>query len=426
MRVKLAYGKSGLEVDVPDSNLVKVLSMKKQQAIEDSRIAIIKSLLSPINSYSLFDIAKNKKSACILISDITRPVPNKLVLPPILKTLHAAGLEPKDILILIATGMHRPNLGDELIELVGQEIASKYKIENHYYRNSDQHTYLGETSRGTPVWIDSRYLEAELKIATGFIEPHLMAGFSGGRKLIVPGIASIETMKYMHGPALLDHPNSREGVIDGNPFHQEALEIARMAGADFILNVSLDEDKNITGIFAGELEKAHEKGVEFVRASVSDFVTEPVDIVITTSAGYPLDKTWYQAIKGLTAAMPIVKEGGTIIIAAECSERLGSKEFTELVLKYSNMKTFMEDIYKDDFFVIDQWQLQEYAKVSFKANIALVSQGLSTEIKNAMHINWFETVEEALQDALSKYGQHATVAVIPKGPYVLAELKSRS
>jgi len=350
-------------------------------------------------------------------------VPNKILLPPILKTLHAAGLKPENILILIATGIHRPNEGDELLELVGAEIAEHYPVQNHFSRDLASHKYLGQTVRGTEVWIDRRYLDAQLKIATGFIEPHLMAGFSGGRKLIVPGIASIETMKSMHGPRLLEHPNAREGVIEGNPFHEEAVEIAKIAGVDFIVNVALNEQRQITGIFSGDLERAHLEGVNFVRESVRDAVPAPVDIVVTTSAGYPLDATWYQAIKGLTSALPIVKEGGTIILAAQCSEGVGSAEFRKLVHETSDLTKFIQDIFREDFFVIDQWQLEEYAKAARKAHIVLVSDGLSQEEKDAMHLSWSPSVADALREAFLKHGSAAKVAVIPKGPYILADVE---
>ncbi|MBN1997182.1 nickel-dependent lactate racemase [candidate division KSB1 bacterium] len=424
MKIQLAYGKKGLLVQLPKTNVVKVMAMKETSIEPDPYIALTKTLLQPVGiERTLFDMAKEKKSACILMCDITRPVPNKIILPPILKTLHAAGLDHDHILLLIATGMHRPNLDEELVELVGKDIARNYRVENHYSRDQVSHGHLGKTSRGTDVWIDQRYLDADLKMATGFIEPHLMAGFSGGRKLIVPGIAGMETMKSMHGPHLLAHPNAREGVIFGNPFHEEALEIAKMAGVDFIVNVSLDEKRNITGIFSGDLEKAHEQGVSFVRDCVRDTVPEPVDVVLTTGGGYPLDTTWYQAIKGLTAAMPVVKEGGTIIIASECSRGLGSEDFQKLVHEYGDLELFMTRIMSGEVFVPDQWQLQEYVKVARKAKVFVVSDGMTKLQKERAFLDWAPSVEEAFQSMEKKYGPEFTTAVIPKGPYILADIE---
>ena len=422
MKVKLDFGSKGLWIDVPDKNLVKVLSMKESEPIFNPIKAVKKALENPIGSRSLTELAKGKESACVVICDITRPVPNKILLPPILETLEKSGINRENITILIATGIHRPNLGDELIQLVGEEIASKYNVVNHYAKKKENHTYLGRTSRNTEVFIDSIYLKADLKITTGFIEPHLMAGFSGGRKLICPGIASLETVKVMHSPKILEHPNAREGVMEGNPFHEEVIEMVKMAGMDFMLNVAMDEERNITGIFAGDYIEAHRRGVDFVREHVSDTVSEPVDIVITSSAGAPLDATFYQSVKGMTAALPIIKHNGTIIIAAECGEGLGSPEFCRLVRETRDMEVFMTNILRDDYFVIDQWQFEEFAKVLRKAEVYLFSSGINKNDQSKMLVTHVESVEAGINMALQKHGQDAKIAVIPRGPYVLAEL----
>jgi len=421
MKLKIDYGKNGLWIEVPDKNLAKILSMKKSIPIENPTIQVKNALANPIGSKPLSEIARGKKSACIVICDITRPVPNKILLPPILVTLEENGIDRENITILIATGIHRPNLGDELIYLVGEEISSSYKIVNHYAKEKTSHTYLGKTSRGTEVLIDSIYINAELKITTGFIEPHLMAGFSGGRKLICPGICNLDTVKVMHSPKILEQPNAREGVIQGNPFHEESLEIAKMVGMDFIVNVALNETKQITGIFAGDIEKAHDRGVAFVRDQVGDAVPEPVDIVITTAAGFPLDATFYQSIKGLTAALPIVKQGGTIMLAAECQEGLGSPEFSQLVRETTDIDLFMQNIYRDDYFVIDQWQFEEFAKALRKVDVYLYSQGVAKEDRDRMLTTSIHSVEEGIAMALEQHGESAKIAVIPRGPYILAE-----
>ncbi len=422
MRVQLDYGKNGLWVEVPDKNLLKVLTMKNSVPISNPAERVKEALKAPLGSHALSKFTEDKTSACIVICDITRPVPNKIILPPILETLEENGIKRENITILIATGIHRPNLGDELIYLVGEEIASNYRIVNHYAKKEETHTYLGKTSRGTDVFIDSTYINADLKITVGFIEPHLMAGFSGGRKLICPGIANLDTVKVMHGPKILEHPNAREGIINGNPFHEESLEIAQMAGVDFIVNVALDETRQITGIFVGDLEKAHDQGVAFVREHVTDTVPEPVDIVITTSAGFPLDATFYQSIKGLTAALPIVKKGGSIILVAECQEGLGSPEFSQLVWETSDIDVFMQNLFRDDFFVIDQWQFEEFAKVIRKVDVYLFSEGISKADQDKMLTTTVDSVEEGIEMALDRHGDNAKIAVIPKGPYILAEV----
>jgi len=421
-KVKLDYGEQGLSVELPRRNVVKALSMKTMPIIKNPEGMLHKLLAQPISSPPLAKLAQPKKSACIVICDITRPVPNRVILPPILDCLEANGIARQDITLLIATGIHRPNLDQELVYLVGEEIAQHYRIVNHLAKDQSTHTFLGETSRGTPVWVDSTYLKHELKITTGFIEPHLMAGFSGGRKLICPGISSLETVKVMHGPKILEHPNAREGMIEGNPFHEEALEIARLAGVDFIVNVALDEKRDITGLFVGHPEQAHLAGVAHVRQHVTELLSEPADVVITTSAGFPLDATFYQAIKGLTAALPVVKPGGTIILAAECREGLGSPEFSQLVRSAHDLNQFMQDIYRPDYFVVDQWQYEELAKVLRQVEVILVSDGLSNADKAAILPRCMNSVEAAVANCLEKYGADCRIVVIPKGPYILAQL----
>ncbi|RKY73989.1 nickel-dependent lactate racemase [candidate division KSB1 bacterium] len=423
MKVRLAYGKSGLEVEIPDRNLVKVLTMQQTPRLSAPQTELQRLLQFPIATLPLRELAQKRRSACVVVSDITRPVPNCLLLPVILEELEASGILRNRITILIATGLHRPNESEELIGMLGKEIVRNYRIVNHHAREDQEQTYLGEVSQGIPVYLDSIYLESDLKITTGFIEPHLMAGFSGGRKLIAPGICGQETIKELHSPKILEDPRCREGNLEGNPLHEIMLEIAELAGHDFIVNVSLDEKRQITGVFAGDPVEAHLQGVEFVRQHVRDTVPKPVDIVVTTSAGYPLDLTFYQAIKGLTAAIPIAKPGGTIILAAACEEGLGGPEFTQLVHKTTDLDEFMERILHKPV-EIDQWQMEECAKVARKADIFLVTQGLSKADERGTFTRIFPDFDQALQAALTKHGSSATIAVIPQGPYVLAEVES--
>ena len=419
MLVKLDYGTTGLEVDIPDHNLVGPLELCPVAPLPDPQSRLRDVLADPIGTPALAELARGRKSACILICDVTRPVPNQLLLSEILQTLEDAGLPREQILILVATGLHRANVGDELVELVGADIAARYRIENHDGKNRDQHRYLGDSPRDVPVWIDRRYCDAELKIATGLIEPHLMAGFSGGRKLICPGIAGLDTIRAWHSPRFLEHPAADCGVLQGNPVHEENTCIARMAGCDFIVNVCLDKDRQVTSIVAGDMEAAFESGVEFVRGVVTAQVEHACDMVVTSAAGYPLDVTFYQSIKGLTGVLPIVKPGGTIVIAAGLSEGIGSEEFQQLFRDHRNLDEFMNCIESPDYFVMDQWQLEEMAKVCRKARVVYVSDGLSSEILNGLFVETAPTVEAAVSDGLRRYGADARVAVVPKGPYVL-------
>src|SRR5262249_36104368 len=305
MRIHLDYGRTGLDVDLPDDRLVGPLAIPPAPPLADPQAPILEALPHPLGSRPLAEIARGRKNACILVCDITRPVPNRLILPPLLRILEEQGIARKDICILIATGLHRPNEGAELDELVGPEIAANYRVENHHGKVQEEHTFLGTTPSGVPVWLDSRYVEADLKITTGLIEPHLMAGYSGGRKVICPGIAGLDTVRIWHGPRFLEHPKADCGIIESNPVHEENTRIALLAGCDFIVNVCIDGQRRVTWAGAGDMIRAWEEGVRFVEGVVKVGVPEPLDVVVTTSAGYPLDTTWYQAVKGLTGAMSI-------------------------------------------------------------------------------------------------------------------------
>jgi nickel-dependent lactate racemase len=419
MKVTLDYGRTGLEVTLPDERTIGPLAIKNAVPLADPERALAESLAKPIGARPLAELAKGRKNACILICDITRPVPNKLILPQVLKTLEEAGIPRKEILILNATGLHRPNEGAELVEMVGEEIVRNYRIENHHGKNCDEHTYLGTTSNGVPAWIDTRYVKADLKITTGLIEPHLMAGYSGGRKVICPGIAALETVKIWHGPKFLESPMADCGIVKGNPVHEENTRIAQMAGCDFIVNVCIDGKRQVTWLGAGDMIKAWEAGVQFCQDIVKVGVPAPLDVVVTSCAGYPLDTTWYQAVKGLTGALPIVKKGGTIVMAASLSEGLGSPEFQRLMKENRDLKSFVKRILETDYFVMDQWQLEELAKVVAHCKVKVVTDGLSPDTLRHCFVEPAATVEQAVADSLNEYGPKAKLAVIPKGPYVL-------
>jgi nickel-dependent lactate racemase len=356
----------------------------------------------------------------VAICDITRPVPNRILLPPILHTLEASGIPRDRILILVATGLHRPNSLDELREMVGGPIVDAYRIANHHGCERSEHMYLGESPRGVPAWIDNRYAGADLKITVGLIEPHFMAGFSGGRKLICPGLAAIETVRVWHSPRFIEHPNARTAVLEDNPIHEENTWIGRRAGCDFIVNTVIDDQRRILAVVAGDMEQAFLEGVRLIRGLVCDTVPEPADVVITTSAGYPLDATYYQSVKGMVAAMDIVKPGGTVILAAGLSEGIGSPEFRSIFQEHASHEAFVQRILNTDYFIMDQWQVEEMAKVLRKARVVVVSDGLPADVLKRHYVETAPSVEAAVDQCLARYGAGATIAVIPKGPYVVA------
>lgn len=420
MQVRLEYGRSGLHVELPDQNVVKCLGYRPASPLESPHDAVCQRLAGPLGTPPLAELARGRFSACVVICDITRPVPNQILLPPILQTLEAGGVPRDRIVILVATGLHRPNNLDELREMVGEPILQRYRIANHHGCERSEHAYLGTSPRGVPAWIDNRYLSAELKITVGLIEPHFMAGFSGGRKVICPGLAGIDTVRVWHSPRFIEHPNARTAVLDDNPIHEENTWIARSAGCDFIVNTVIDDQRRILAVVAGDMEQAFHEGVRFVRGLVCDTVSEPVDIVVATSAGYPLDATYYQSVKGMVAAMDIVKPGGTIILAAGLSEGIGSPEFRRIFREHATPDAFVDRIKNTDYFILDQWQVEELATVLRKARVVVVSDGIPADVLRRHYVETAPSVEAAVGECLARYGARATIAVMPKGPYVIA------
>jgi nickel-dependent lactate racemase len=419
MRITLDYGRTGLDVTLPADRLIAPpLAIRPVEPLANPEEAIVHAIANPIGTRPLAELARGKKSACVVVCDITRPVPNKLILPPVLRTIENAGVPRENITILVATGLHRPNEGAELVELVGEEVARTYRCENHFGKDRDSHEFLGTTPNGVPAWIDRRYVRAELKITTGLIEPHLMAGYSGGRKVICPGIVALETVKVWHGPRFLEHPRADCGIIEGNPVHDENTRIAKMAGCDFIVNVCIDGKRRITWVGAGDMVAAWEDGVRFCREAVKAGVPQPCDVVVTSCAGYPLDTTWYQAVKGLTGAMPIVKKGGTIVLAASLTEGLGSQEFQRQLAQYE-AKGGYDRPSESDTCEMDEWQLVMMKKVVGHCRVKVVTHGLSAEVLRRCRVEPAVSVEAAVAESLAAYGPGAKLAVIPKGPYVL-------
>jgi len=423
LKISIPFGKGLIEVEIPRKNFVETVEMGSIPLIDDPVLAVTKSLEDPIGSQPLREIAKGKRNACIVVFDITRPVPNSIILPPILKVLHEAGISVDDITLLIATGLHRPNLGDELVCMMGEDICNKYNIVNHDARNIESHKFLGFTERGIQIEVDRTFLEADLKILTGSIEPHFMAGFTGGRKGICPGISSINTIRGAHGPKILEPEEAKSGNLEGNPLHEMATEISRKAGVDFICNVVLNKDRKVIGVFSGDPEEAYIKGVEFSKKVTEIRCKQQVDVVLTTNGGYPLDVTLYQAVKGMVGALPLVKNGGTIIIASECSEGLGSKEFSELLRTTTDLEAFVRKLYDNNYFVIDQWEVEELAKAKRKADIIVYSTGIRNEDFPSHLIEKTTNLNESILRALAKYGENMTISVIPDGPYVIPKVE---
>lgn len=420
-KVRFAFGKNGLIITVPDEYTYEVIESRTSSPVSNPIDAINDALDRPIAGQSLQELARGKKSAAIAVCDITRPAPNRVTLPLTLERLHKAGIDIDKISIFIATGLHRDATPDEILTIVGPEIAAKYRVLNHNARRAEQQRFLGNTRSGTPVYIDDRYMKAELHLSLGFIEPHLMAGFSGGRKLIAPGLAGESTIKTIHSPKFMREPKATEGSIHGNPLHNELLEIAGMAGHDFILDVTLTHDRQISGVFAGEPVATHAAGVDFLLRTSLKKLTGLADAVITSAAGYPLDLTFYQTIKGVTAAQHIVKAGGRILTISACSEGIGSPEFGEKLRRLTGFKSYLDEIKQRDV-VVDQWQLEKLALIGLNHELLFYTPGVKAEQLGALAQNSYSDLNEAVRAALRGLPANSTVALVPEGPYVFARL----
>ena len=418
MKTELLVGQEKLTIQVPEG--IRILDMKPLPSLPDPTASVREALNDPIGAPPLSEIAKGRKNACIVISDITRPVPNKVILPPLLQTLEKSGVMRDQITILVATGMHRPNLGEELEFIVGREIMDNYRIVNHYCRRSEELKKVDEIE-GAPIVINKHYAEADLKILTGLIEPHFYAGYSGGRKSILPGISSFETMKFMHSFNMIDHPKVTNCILDGNPFHEYGIRVAEIVGVDFILNVVINKQREVAGVFAGHFDRAHRAGCELVAKHSIVELNEYVDVVITSGGGFPLDATFYQMSKPLICARDILNKGGTIILACECREGLGSQEFCNVLHSVCTPREFFGRYCDPDNFVIDQWCAQNiYQALDHAGKVYVYSPGLTKEDLAKIGIEKVDDLQATVDRVLSA---NPKAVVVPEGPYVVAMVR---
>ena len=421
MQTHFAFGKAGLTLNLPEGPTYELVESRSALPLKDVYVALEAALDAPINSRPLHELAAGKRTAAISVCDITRPVPNWLTLPPVLRRLHEGGIPVEGVTILIATGLHRAATDEEIRIIVGPEIAAKYRVVNHDARDFSGHRELGSTLRGTPVYIDERFMAADLHLTFGFIEQHLMLGFSGGRKLIAPGLAAQESIKVIHSPRFMREPMATEGSYGDNPLHAELLEIAGMARHDFLLDVTLTKTREISGIFAGEPVAAHAAGVDFLRTTSLARLSGLADVVITSAAGHPLDLTFYQTIKGVTAAQHLVKPGGKILVIGECSEGIGSHEFASKLKACAGSEPYLASLLGVPV-EVDQWQLEKLALVGLKNSIYFYTPGIVGRDLGSFSENAFSSVADAIQSVLNGLRPGALVALVPEGSYVFARV----
>ncbi len=425
MRIHLAYGKGGLDIDVPDH--ATVVEAAFVPGLADEPEALRQAMRAPIDSPPLRELVGPGQTVTIVHSDITRPMPNDRVLPVLIAELETAGIRSEDITLLNGLGTHRPQTRDELIGMLGEEIVANYRCLQHDCWDDENLVPLGETLFGNPVRIDRQYMEADIKILTGFIEPHFFAGFSGGPKAVLPSIAGIESVMSNHGAGMIGAAEARWGVTRGNPIWEEMLDAAQKTDPTFLLNVTINRDREITGIFAGDLEKAHAQGCEFCRQSAMVPVPHAFDIVITSNSGYPLDLNLYQSVKGMSAASEAVRQGGSIIVAAECWDGLPDHgEYARLLRSADQPADLLAQIQQPDFHAHDQWQVQVQALIQAKADVYVFSDGLSDEQIRGALLHPSADIEATLAELIARYGPNTSICVLPEGPMTVPTIAGDS
>ena len=420
--VHILYGKSGLTVRLPRDARPSVIGKRPLRKIADPQAAVRTALAQPVGSAPYRELVRGRNSACILICDITRPVPNHLFLRPLIEGMLEAGMPRESITVLVATGLHRPNEGDELAEVVGDRwVFDTVRVENHFARDDAAHVDLGVTpKRGTPVKIDRRFVAADLRIATGLVEPHFMAGYSGGRKVIAPGVAHADTIRTFHSARFMEDPAATQCVLDGNPLHEEQLDIVRLLGEVYAVNTVIDEDRDLVHVNFGEVIESHLAAVAFVAESTRVAVGRRYSTILTSAAGHPLDKTYYQTVKGMVTPLDILEPGGTLIVASACSEGFGSREFraAQARLKALGPDAFLQSLLAKRLADVDEWQTEMQLKPMRAGHVQLYTAGLDIEERELTGVETIDSVEAALAAAVARVGDRS-IAVLPEGPYVV-------
>ncbi|GAB4275894.1 MAG: nickel-dependent lactate racemase [Deferrisomatales bacterium] len=420
--VHLWYGQRGIQVVLPDWCRIHTIRKRRAAPLQDPEGEVRRALRCPVEMAPLREIARGRRDACILICDVTRPVPNGILLPPVVEELEAAGIPRERMTILIATGLHRPAPEQEKRLLVGDDrVYRSVRVENHRAEDDGAHVFLGTTSRGTPVRLDRRFVDAQVRVVTGLIEPHFMAGYSGGRKVVAPGVAHRDTILAIHSPEFMEHPRATSCVLDGNPLHQDQLEILGMVGEAFAVNAVVDEDRRPVFLSAGDVERSHGLAVAEARRISEVPVGRRFHTILTSAGGFPLDKTYYQTVKGMVTPLDILEPGGTVIVVSECSEGIGSNAFVAAqdVLRERGAEGFLRWIRRPGArTAVDQWQTEKLAQALCRGRVELYAPGLSRG-------DWGRVCVERCADPAASVARSVArradrhVAVIPEGPYVI-------
>jgi len=416
MKVGLAYGSGRIEVELPDDRTT-VVSPRHPPAAPDPAAEVRKAIRSPVAGPPLREVARPGQTVAISICDGTRAQPRHIVVPAILEELDGV-VRAEDVVLLVATGTHRGNTREELARMLGQDVLDAVRVVNHDARDDASLAWLGRMGNDVPVWLNREWTEADLRITTGFVEPHFFAGFSGGPKMVAPGLAGLETTLTLHDAARIGHPNARFGVTEGNPIHDDVRAIAAATGVDFALDVVIDDEQRVVQAFGGELFAMHAAACETARAIAMLALPERFDVVVTSNSGYPLDQNLYQAVKGMSAAAQVVKEGGTIVCAAECRDGFPDHgSFKEELFGSPSPDALLEKILAREHTVPDQWEAQIQAGVQAQARVVMHTSYLTDDELAAAHLEQTHDIAATVTEALDATG--GIVCVLPEGPQTI-------
>jgi len=418
MKVELAYGQRGLAVELP-AERATVIAPAHLPAATDEQAAVVDALRSPVAGPRLRELVRPGQTVAISMCDGTRAQPRRIVIPAILEELDGI-VALDDVVILVATGTHRGNTEPELRAMLGDEVVDSVRVVNHDARDDSTLVWIGRIGADVPVWLRREWVEADVRITTGLVEPHFFAGFSGGPKMIAPGLAGLETTLTLHDAARIGHPGARWGVLDGNPVHDDVRAIAAATGSDFTLDVIVDAGQRVVQAFGGELDAAHRAACAVAKATAMQAVASRFDVVLTSNSGFPLDQNLYQAVKGMSAAAQVVKPGGTIVCAAECRDGFPDHgSYRSELTAAASPQALLDAIAARDRAVPDQWQIQIQAAIQAQARVVMHTSFLSDGELAAAHLEQTDDVGSTVEEALAAAGPEATVCVLPEGPQTI-------
>ena len=422
MLVNLAYGRTGLPVEFPDDRTT-VIEPTYLDGLPDQTGAIREAVDRPLGSAPLRELVNTGQTVAISVCDVTRPMPSATVLPVVLDAL--AHVPTEQIAILIASGTHRATTHDELVEMLGAAVVDRYRIVVHDAFDDAQLTSLGDVEHRIPVWLNRAWVEADVRVTTGFVEPHFFAGFSGGPKMVAPGLAGFKTIMRLHDAEMIRHPDARWGVTEGNPIHDGVRRVAARSGVDFSVDVAINRDRQITHVAAGELSAVHRAVCAVVKRTAMQAFSQPFDVVVTTNSGYPLDQNLYQTVKGMSAAAQVVKPGGVILCASACSDGFPNHgEYLQILTQRDSAEGLLEMINAPGHNRHDQWEVQVQAQIQQRAEVLFKTDGLSADQVRSAHLTPIDDIGVATRDALTRCGPAARVCVLPEGPQTIPYLSA--